>query len=118
MKIIIIVAILSILVGCGNKQIRIRSEIQEVQVPLLYCPAPPTTNQPILPIHEMSPDQLNDNGEIVKYYKASMLVLLGYIEELETSLQSYDATNEAYDELRKQFWSDWNEQSQESRAKQ
>ena len=74
-------------VGCGGKQIRIRSEVQEVQVPLLYCPAPPELSEPQLPIQNMSPQQLADQGEVVKHYKATVKTLLGYIDELEKGLK-------------------------------
>lgn len=103
-----------LLSGCAGKQIRIRSEVQEVQVPLLYCPAPAEMTQPLLPIHQMTPDQLADEGEVAKHYKATVRVLLGYIGELETSLKSYDATNEAYDELRKKFQGEWTKEFEDT----
>lgn len=100
--------------GCAGKQIRIRSEVQEVQVPLLYCPAPADLQQPPLPIHQMTPEQRADAGEVVKHYKATVRVLLGYIEELETSLESYDSANEAYDELRKKFQGEWKKEFEDT----
>ena len=115
MKNIIIAMILVLsLSGCAGKQIRIRSEVQEVQVPLLYCPAPAEMVQPSLPIHQMTPEQLADEGEVVKHYKATVRVLLGYIGELETSLESYDTANEAYDELRKKFQGEWKKEFEDT----
>ena len=100
--------------GCAGKQIRIRSEVQEVHVPLLYCPAPPELSQPALPIHSMTPEQLLDEGEVAKHYKATVRILLGYVGELETALESYDATNEAYDELRQRFQGEWKKEFNDS----
>jgi hypothetical protein len=115
MKNILIAMILVVFVsGCAGKQIRIRSEVQEVQVPLLYCPAPAELIRPQLPIHMMTPEQLADEGEVVKHYKATVRVLLGYIEELETSLESYDSANEAYDELREKFQGEWKKEFEDS----
>lgn len=115
MKKLIVAAMLVVLVsGCAGKQIRIRSEVQEVQVPLLYCPAPPELNQPVLPIQEMTEEQKADPGEVAKYYKATVRALLGYVGELEKALDSYDATNEAYDELRNKFQGEWQKEFTDS----
>ena len=92
-KIIIAMMLVVLMTGCASKQVRIRSEVQEVQVPLLYCPAPPVISEPSLPIHNMTPDQLADDGEVVKHYKATVKTLIGYIDELEKGLQSYDETS-------------------------
>ncbi len=108
--------IMFITVGCGGKQIRIRSEVQEVQVPLLYCPAPPVISEPSLPIHNMTPDQLSDDGEVVKHYKATVKTLIGYIDELEKGLESYNETSEEYGKLREKFLSDWKKESEDTVA--
>jgi len=116
MKIIALILVAFFIVGCGGKQIRIRSEVQEVQVPLLYCPAPPELSEPSLPIHNMTPDQAADDGEVVKHYKATVKTLLGYIDELEKGLQSYNETSEEYGELREKFLSDWKKESEDTVA--
>lgn len=110
--------IMLVTVGCGTgaKQIRIRSEVQEVQVPLLYCPAPPAISAPSLPIHNMTPEQLSNPGEVVKHYKATVKTLLGYIDELEQGLGSYDETSKEYGELREKFLSDWKKESEDTVA--
>lgn len=101
----IILFLIPIITGCSMFGDRVRNTTQatEVSVPLLYCPAPPEFNRPSLPIHTLSASQLNNDGEVAKAYAASMLVLLGYVSELERSLDSYDATSKAYDELRKRY---------------
>ena len=109
MKKLCVLALVALLVGCGG-QIRIRSEVQEVQVPLLYCPAPPVISRPDLPIQNMTPEQLANSGELVKHYRATVRALLGYSGELETALGSYDTTNKAYEELRKKFQGEWKEE--------
>lgn len=109
-----ITLIMFITVGCGGKQIRIRSEVQEVQIPLLYCPAPPVISEPSLPIHNMTPDQLANDGEVVKHYKATVKTLIGYIDELEKGLKSYDETSREYGELRERFLKDWKKEFEDT----
>ena len=61
----------------------------------------------------MSPQQLEDQGEVVKHYKATVKTMLGYIDELEKALQSYDETSKEYGELREKFLSDWKKESED-----
>ena len=93
-----------LLYGCAGQTIK--TEAQETYVPILFCPAPPVIGRPELPIHQMSPTQINSSGEIVKHYKASVIVLQGYAVELEKALKQYENTNEAYDDLRKELIND------------
>lgn len=104
-RLIILIFILSnlMLTGCSNKKHRIRNQVQEVQVPLLYCPAPPQLSQPALPIHIMTSQQKSSSGELVKHYKATIQSLFGYIDELEQALESYNNANKSYDDLRKEL---------------
>lgn len=99
--------LLMFLIGCGSNQVRIRTEVQEVYVPLLYCPAPPVIERPILPIHQMTEEQLQDPGIVVQHYKATVKILQGYSEELETTVKQYDKANDAYQELRTRFQENW-----------
>lgn len=101
------------LVGCGGQEIRLKNEVQEVFVPMLYCPAPPGLERPVLPIHTMTPEQAADPGYVAKAYKASMVLLQGYAHELEQALDSYNEANAAYDELRKKFEGDWKREFQD-----
>lgn len=97
-RVTIVLLILIMLMGCTSQSIK--TEAQETYVPILYCPKPPEIKRPVLPIFQMTPDQLNNGGEIVKHYKASIIVLQGYAIELEKALQQYDNVNSSYDELR------------------
>lgn len=109
-KLIAIAVVILLLSSCATKGIRIKTETQVVYAPILYCPAPPQIDRPQLPIHHMTPEQLLNSGEVVKHYKASLQTLLGYTKELERTLETYDETNKAYDELRKKFEGDWQEE--------
>jgi len=97
------------LVGCASPQIRLKTEVQESYVPILYCPAPPQITHPTLAIEGMSSEDLQDSGEVVKHYKATIIQLQGVIDELETTLDQYDKNNEAYKELEKEFDAKWKE---------
>ena len=87
--------------GCTSRSIK--TDVQETFVPILYCPAPPTITRPDLPIHQMSPNQIASSGELVKHYTATIIVLQGYAQELEQTLEQYNITNRAYDQLRDQL---------------
>jgi len=91
-------------VGCGTTAVKLRTETVEVFKPILYCPAPKweDINRPdILPIDGISDD--SSPGEVAKRYKATVKELQGYVRRLELSLEKYDATNSAYEQLRQQF---------------
>ena len=87
-----------LLIGCADT-VRVRTDVQEVFVPVLYCPAPPEISRPPLPIHDMTDEQEKKDGEVVKHYKATVKILQGYSKELETALDEYKNTSEAYKEL-------------------
>ena len=93
---ILLIAVLFLL-GCTNQPVRIKTEIQEVKVPILYCPAPPNIEKPLLPIHQMTTQQKNNQAEVAKHYAATIKVLFGYIKQLELALQLYDETSKSYD---------------------
>lgn len=103
----------ALLVGCGGTEIRLKNEVQEVFVPMLYCPAPPGIERPSLPIHTMTAEQAADPGYVAKAYKASMVLLQGYAHELEQALDSYNEANAAYDELRTKFEGEWRKEFQD-----
>lgn len=103
-KVVIVATLLLFVTACAlPKQIRIRKEVQESTVPILYCPAPEEIEPPVLPIHTMTEEEREIDGEIAKRYKASVQVLQGYIEQLEKMLNDYKKANEAYDQLRKEI---------------
>jgi len=100
----IIIALLTVgLIGCGTAPVKLRTEVQEVFKPILYCPAPNWEGlaRPELAIDGIAPSA--SPGEVAKRYKATVRQLEDYADRLEKALDKYDTTNEAYDELRKQF---------------
>ncbi len=105
-KIILIIFALS-LAGCGAQPITFNTEVKETFVPILYSPAPPVINRPVLPIHQMTDKQLKEDGIVVKYYKATVKTLIGYSEELKKALEKYGEINKAYkveeDKLKTKF---------------
>jgi len=96
-----------LLVGCAGKQVRLKTEVQEKHIPVLYCPAPPKVVRPELAIDKLTPEMMKNPGEVVKHYKATIIQLQGLTVELETILKQYDENNEAYDELERQFKEKW-----------
>jgi hypothetical protein len=100
---ILILIIPLFLVGCSNTPLKIKTEIQQVYIPLLYCPAPPVIERPTLPIHMMTERQLHNPGEVAKHYKATVRELIGYSHQLELTLDMYDKTSKGYEEMKQQF---------------
>lgn len=93
------------LVGCGSSPIKTRTETVEVFKPVLYCPSPNWNelDRPSpLAIKGITPQ--TSAGEVAKFYTITIIQLQEYITRLEKTLQQYDDTNQAYEELRKQFF--------------
>ncbi len=91
------------LIGCSTA-IKTRTETVEVSKPILYCPAVdlgelgrPET----LPIQDIHPDM--PAGEIAIRYKASLRVLLDYIQRLELTLDEYGKFNKSYEDLQREL---------------
>lgn len=95
------------LVGCGANPIKVQCEVKETLVPIIYSPAPPVIERPALPIHNMTSEQLKEDGIVVKYYKGTVKALIGYSKELEKALSEYSKINKAYlneeEKLRNKF---------------
>ena len=91
------------LVACGVAPVKLRTEVQEVYKPILHCPAPDWNElvRPELALEGLTSDM--PAGEVVKRYKATVRQLQDYANRLEEALERYDATNDAYEELREQF---------------
>ena len=87
-----------LLIGCDPQ--RVKTEAIEVKVPILYCPAPPVIDRPILSIHSMTDEQLKNDGEVAKHWKATAIDLMGYAKELEIGLGTYLDINMSYGELK------------------
>ena len=99
--------LLAFTTGCMPGTVKLRTEVQQVYVPLLYCRAPPDILRPALPIHQLTDADADDPGKVVVHYKATVKVLEGYITELEAIVKQYDQSNAAYEELRKRFEEQW-----------
>lgn len=101
-KILFVSIITIILSSCSifGKQ-PVRTETQNVNKPILYCPAPVTPDQPNLAIYTIS--ESDSDGMVVKKYKATVQQLRDYADQLEKQLQKYDQTSDAYKQLREQF---------------
>ena len=97
-KLITILLASVLLVGCGPD--RVKTETIEVKVPILYCPAPPVIERPNLSIHTMTAEQLKNDGEVAKHWKATAIDLMGYAKELEIGLGTYLDINMSYGELK------------------
>ena len=95
-----------ILVGCGSQPVKLKTEVQYVNRPILYCPAPnwQELDRPDLAIEGITSDM--SPGDVAKRYKATVKQLMDHARRLETTLRRYDKTSEAYDELREQFLSE------------
>jgi len=92
------------LFGCaGNETIDITSHVIEQKVEVLYCPAPPEIARPELPIHQMTPKQRNNAGEVAKHYKATVKTLIGYSKELEKVVDKQKEINTEYEKKKKEL---------------
>lgn len=90
--------------GCfGYNIVKIKTEVQQESVPILYCPKPDIPERPSLPIQHMTPEQLALDGEIAKHYKATVKVLQSHVIVLEKELDSYNITNDAYEKLKSEI---------------
>lgn len=105
------------LFGCADT-VRIKSDTQEVFVPIIYCPEPPEIKRPALPIHNMTPEQEKQPGEVAKNYKATVKALQGYSVELEKVMRQYRESNTSYDELKAKIENEWRARQQKPQATQ
>lgn len=85
--IILLCIILSI--GCANTE-TIKTETQEVKIPVLFCPKPNIPPRPNLLFNNIPESELNNHGRVVQYFEGSIQQLLFYIYELETILKLYE----------------------------
>lgn len=87
------------LAGCATA-IKTRTETVEVSKPILYCPAVDFAElgrPPILPISDINSEM--SPGEIAIRYKASLKILIDYIQRLELTLDEYGKFNKSFKEL-------------------
>ena len=81
----------------GSNTIDINTDVKEQKVEVLYCPAPPEIARPALPIHQMTPEQKQNAGEVAKHYKATVKTLMGYSKELEKVVDKQKEINTEYE---------------------
>lgn len=81
-KIIVLACIL--LVGCS---VPTKVVTQEVITPVLSCPKPIILTKPTLPINEIS--ETDSIGVVALKYKATVYILLDYINQQERVLELY-----------------------------
>ena len=104
-QLIIVLLLALTMSGCSKFFVK---DTQVQYVPVLYCPAPPEVSRPELPIHQMTPAQAKNPGEVVKHYKATVRALMGYSESLEYIIKFYSDSDKEYEELRKKLEDDIN----------
>ena len=100
---VIVVIALIFLTGCFSNKRPQEIQIQRVNIPILYCPSPPTIERPILPIHKMTPQQTHNPGELVKHYKATIKILQGYALELEQVVNQYGKNSTQYEQVKQEI---------------
>ncbi len=104
---IILFSFVLLLTGCASDPIKFNTSVKETFVPIIYSPAPPVIERPELPIHKISAEQLKEDGEVVKFYKATIKTLIGYSKELKKALYEYNKINKSYkaqeDKLKEKF---------------
>jgi len=101
-RMILILGLVILLTGCfATTTIKVKTEVQETLVPVLYCPAPPQIERPILPIHTLTEEDLRKDGMVAKSYKATVKALMGYAKEQEAALAEFGKINKKYEEERK-----------------
>ena len=104
MKILVLLSVL-LMTGCSlfNPPVKLRTETVDVLKPILYCPAPAWDE---LEVPSLATDFITDDmeaGEVAQRYRAAIIQLQGHIELLQTTLEQYDTTNEAYKEVEAEF---------------
>lgn len=100
-KIIILLFLSLTLIGCSSTPER-QIEIQYVDKPVLYCPAPnweqlSTPELAITDITDSTPD-----GEVAKRYKATIKQLQDYVDMLVIELKKYDDANQTLKDMKNQ----------------
>ena len=99
-EIIIICLTLGFLGGCSELPVKVKTEIVEVNKPILYCPAvnkEELSRPDSLPIDNIT--NKTPGGEVAVLYKATVHTLIDYVNRLELILDQYEKFNKSYDEL-------------------
>lgn len=88
--------------GCSLFSPKIKTDVQKVLIPVVSIPMPPEMERPELPIDNMSQEQIDSDGEVVKHYKATVKVLQNYINELELVIENYRVQSKNAEVIRKE----------------
>lgn len=97
-------AFVLLLTGCAFSPPKVRTEVVNVDRPVLYCPAPDyekIQRPKSLPTDAITPT--TSDGEVAVRYKATIMVLEAYIQRLELALDGYKDTSSSLDDLRQQL---------------
>lgn len=86
---ILLLAALPLLAACSHSE-PVRVEPVEVMVPVVVTPTIDVPARPRLPIAEV--DSTSTDGEVVRAYVRSILVLQAHVDRLETLLIPYQKT--------------------------
>lgn len=90
-NILLILIIGTLTVGCATTTVEPAPKIKVVTVekPVIKCPAPPDFSFPRLIIEDLTPEDVNDYGRVVQYWKATLLQLISEIEKRDAALDAY-----------------------------
>ena len=83
---ILLLIALPALTACSHSE-PVRVETVEVMVPVVVTPEVKVPSRPALPIAEV--DSTHHDGEVIRAYVQSILVLQAHVEHLETLLIPY-----------------------------
>jgi len=84
-----IVALSLTLIACGGGALNIKTDTQEVLIPVaLQCPSPPKIERPILSTTGLTDDSTYQ--EVAEALTSTIFSLIEYSKTLEDILQSYE----------------------------
>lgn len=83
----ILIAMFSVtlMTGCGLFQ----RQYRDVPVPVYQVPAPPSIEKPRLPIHDLTPSDVQDTQRVIRAYVVSTRLLINYGEALREIVDTY-----------------------------
>jgi hypothetical protein len=90
MEKVIITALFALLVGCAYPNPKPVIEVQTVEIPIEYTPAPPKVERPALAIDTISSEDSKSIGLISEAYVVTVAQLEDYSKKLEAIIANYD----------------------------
>lgn len=94
-KLLIALISLSLLSGCGLFGRKSEKQVETIYVDRVVTAQPRKPNipqRPRLPVEDLTPEQMKDQGEVAKAIKASVKAIEGYVTQLETILEGVGTT--------------------------